>query len=77
MMGFILGVTGWTAIVAASVAAAILWPPVGSVIGGVIASLLGTGDIFELNVLGFIVAVVAAILLLGIAEGLSGNRTAR
>jgi uncharacterized membrane protein YeaQ/YmgE (transglycosylase-associated protein family) len=50
---------------------------IGSVIGGVIASLLGTGDIFELNVLGFIVAVVAAILLLGIAEGLSGNRTAR
>jgi uncharacterized membrane protein YeaQ/YmgE (transglycosylase-associated protein family) len=50
---------------------------IGSVIGGVIASLLGTGDIFELNVLGFIVAVVAAILLLGIAEGLSGNRTSR
>jgi uncharacterized membrane protein YeaQ/YmgE (transglycosylase-associated protein family) len=50
---------------------------IGSVIGGVIASLLGTGDIFELNVLGFIVAVVAAILLLGIAEGLSGKRTSR
>jgi uncharacterized membrane protein YeaQ/YmgE (transglycosylase-associated protein family) len=50
---------------------------IGSVIGGVIASLLGTGDIFELNVLGFIVAVVAAILLLGIAEGLSGRRAPR
>jgi uncharacterized membrane protein YeaQ/YmgE (transglycosylase-associated protein family) len=50
---------------------------IGSVIGGVIASLLGTGDIFELNVLGFIVAVVAAILLLGIAEGLSGKRTSQ
>ena len=50
---------------------------VGSVIGGVIASLLGTGDIFELNVLGFIVAVVASILLLGIAEGMSGKRASR
>ena len=34
----------------------------GSVIGGAVASLLGTGDIFELNVLGFIVAVIAAVV---------------
>lgn len=47
---------------------------VGSVIGGVIASLLGTGDIFELNILGFVVSVIAAILLIGVAEGLSGRR---
>lgn len=46
----------------------------GSVIGGVIASLLGTGQIFELNVLGFIVAVIAAIALIGIAEGMAGRR---
>lgn len=46
----------------------------GSVIGGVIANLLGTGDIFELNVFGFIVAVVAAVLLIGVAEGMSGRR---
>ena len=32
---------------------------VGSVIGGLVANLLGTGGIFELNVLGFVVAVVA------------------
>lgn len=50
---------------------------VGSIIGGSIASLLGTGDIFELNVLGFIVAVVAAILLIGVAEGLAGSRARR
>lgn len=49
----------------------------GSVIGGVIASLLGTGDIFELNVLGFIVAVIAAVLLIGVAEGLAGRRRIR
>lgn len=47
---------------------------VGSVIGGVIANLLGTGDIFELNILGFVVSVIAAILLIGVAEGLSGRR---
>lgn len=47
---------------------------VGSVIGGVIASLLGTGDIFELNILGFVVSVIAAVLLIGVAEGLSGRR---
>lgn len=49
----------------------------GSVIGGVIANLLGTGDIFELNVLGFIVAVIAAVLLIGVAEGVSGRRSVR
>ena len=48
---------------------------VGSVIGGMVASLLGTGNIFELNVLGFIVAVIAAILLIGVAESLAGRRT--
>lgn len=46
---------------------------VGSVIGGTIASLLGTGDIFELNVLGFIVAVIAAVLLIGVAEAVAGR----
>ena len=45
----------------------------GSVIGGLVANLLGTGDIWELNVLGFIVAVIAAVLLIGVAEGLSGR----
>ncbi len=46
----------------------------GSVIGGVIANLLGTGDIFELNVIGFIVAVIAAVFLIGIVEGAMGAR---
>ncbi len=45
----------------------------GSVIGGVIASWLGTGGIFELNVLGFIVAVISAVLLIGVAESASGR----
>jgi uncharacterized membrane protein YeaQ/YmgE (transglycosylase-associated protein family) len=48
---------------------------VGSVIGGVVANLLGTGGIFELNVLGFVVAVIAALLLIGVAESLSSRRS--
>ncbi|HEX2052953.1 MAG TPA: GlsB/YeaQ/YmgE family stress response membrane protein [Actinomycetota bacterium] len=47
---------------------------VGALIGGLIASFLGTGDIFELNVVGFIVAIVAAVLLIGAAEGSMGRR---
>ncbi len=49
----------------------------GSVIGGLVANLLGTGDIFELNVLGFIVAVVAAVALIGVAEAITGSRANR
>ena len=47
----------------------------GSVIGGVIANLLGTGDIWELNVIGFVVAVIAAVLLIGVFEGLAGKKS--
>jgi uncharacterized membrane protein YeaQ/YmgE (transglycosylase-associated protein family) len=50
---------------------------VGSVIGGTIANLLGTGDIMELNVLGFILAVVASVLLIGVAETISGRQRSR
>jgi uncharacterized membrane protein YeaQ/YmgE (transglycosylase-associated protein family) len=46
----------------------------GSVVGGLVANALGTGDIFELNFLGFIVAVIAAVVLIGIAEGAAGSR---
>ncbi len=43
---------------------------VGSIIGGSIANALGTGDIWELNFLGFIVAVIAAIACLAVAESM-------
>lgn len=49
----------------------------GSIIGGIVASLLGTGTIFELNVLGAIVAIIAAVLLIGVVEGTSGRKKAR
>ena len=41
---------------------------VGSIIGGTIANLLGTGWIWELNVIGFVCAVVASVGLLVVAE---------
>jgi len=40
----------------------------GSVIGGSIANLIGTGDVMELNVIGFVVAVLSAIGLLAAAQ---------
>ncbi len=50
---------------------------VGSLVGGVVASLLGTGSITELNILGAIVAIVVAFLLIGAAEGMSGKKKTR
>lgn len=46
---------------------------VGSIIGGLIAQLFGTGGIFELNFLGFVLAIVAAVLLIGVAEGMTSK----
>lgn len=40
----------------------------GSVIGGVVANAIGTGDVFELNLLGFLVAVGSAVLLVSLAD---------
>ena len=50
---------------------------VGSLIGGVIAQFFGTGSIWELNVIGFVLAVVAAVLLIGVAEQVAGKDRAR
>jgi uncharacterized membrane protein YeaQ/YmgE (transglycosylase-associated protein family) len=48
---------------------------VGSLIGGFIASLLGTGDVFELNILGAVIAILAAVVLLFVGERWAGSRT--
>ncbi len=50
---------------------------VGSLIGGLIAAALGTGSIWELNMLGFVLAVVAAVLLIGVAEAVAGKDRTR
>jgi uncharacterized membrane protein YeaQ/YmgE (transglycosylase-associated protein family) len=46
---------------------------VGSLIGGTVAWLLGTGSIWELNILGFVLSVVAAVALVGTAEAVAGK----
>lgn len=48
---------------------------VGSVIGGFIASLIGTGKITELDFLGTVFAVVAATLLVGTAEAITSGKS--
>lgn len=58
-----------------SVVATLLLGLVGSVIGGLVAGLLGTGGISELNIIGFIVAVIAAVVLIGVAEAAMGARS--
>lgn len=51
----------------------------GSVVGGVVANALGTGDIWELNFLGGTVAIIAAIVLIIIGDrvGLLRDRARR
>lgn len=46
---------------------------VGSLIGGTIAWLIGSGSIWELNILGFVLSVVAALLLVGTAEAVTSK----
>lgn len=41
---------------------------IGSVVGGTIANAVGSGDITELNFLGFVCAVIASVILLAVAE---------
>lgn len=41
---------------------------VGSIVGGVVANWLGTGDIFELNIIGSIVAIASATALVMIGD---------
>ncbi len=49
---------------------------VGSLIGGLIAQFFGTGGIFELNIIGLVLAVTTAVLLIGVAEGVVSNKSA-
>ena len=52
---------------------------IGSLIGGVVANALGTGDMWELNVLGSIVAFIAAaaLILIGERTGMLGGSNRR
>ena len=46
----------------------------GSLVGGAVASILGTGNFFELNILGAGVAIVAAVVLLYLGESRAERR---
>lgn len=52
---------------------------VGSVVGGIAANALGTGDVFELNVLGSLVAIATSVVLIVVGDrvGLLTQRSSR
>jgi uncharacterized membrane protein YeaQ/YmgE (transglycosylase-associated protein family) len=43
----------------------------GALVGGIVASAIGEGDIFELNFIGTIVGIIAAIGLIAVVEALT------
>jgi uncharacterized membrane protein YeaQ/YmgE (transglycosylase-associated protein family) len=57
-----------------SILATMLLGVVGAIIGGLIADWLDVGSITELNFWGFLFALLAAVLLSGVAEGVAGGR---
>ena len=57
-----------------SILATLLLGVVGAVIGGLIADWLDVGSITELNSWGFVFALLAAVLVVGIAEAVAAGR---
>ncbi len=49
----------------------------GALVGGIVASAIGTGDIFELNIIGTIVGVLAAAGFIGVADSAGIGRGGR
>ena len=49
----------------------------GALVGGIVANAIGTGGIFELNFVGTVVGVIAAVFLIGAAERLGPGRDER
>lgn len=60
-----------------SVAMTLLLGLVGSVVGGVVANAIGSGDVFELNVVGSLVAIAAAVLLIVLGDRVGAMRRPR
>ncbi len=49
---------------------------VGALIGGIVATLIGTGTLKDMDLIGGIVSVIAAVLLIGAAEVLFPKKKA-
>jgi uncharacterized membrane protein YeaQ/YmgE (transglycosylase-associated protein family) len=49
----------------------------GALVGGIVASAIGTGDIWELNFVGTIVGVIAAAGFIGVADAAGLGRGGR
>jgi uncharacterized membrane protein YeaQ/YmgE (transglycosylase-associated protein family) len=49
----------------------------GALVGGIVASAIGTGDIWELNFVGTVVGIIAAAGLIGAADAAGLGRGAR
>ena len=49
----------------------------GALVGGIVASAIGTGDIWELNFIGTIVGIIAAAGLIGAADAAGLGRGGR
>ena len=49
----------------------------GALVGGIVASAIGTGDIFELNIIGTIVGIIAAAGFIGVADSAGLGRGGR
>ena len=47
----------------------------GALVGGIVASAIGQGDIFELNFVGTIVGIIAAVVLIAVVEALTVGDT--
>ena len=62
-----------------SILATLLLGVLGAIVGGLIADWLDVGSITELNFWGFLFALLVAVLLIGVAEGVAGrnNRAVR
>ena len=60
-----------------SIVATLLLGVAGALIGGLVASGLGTGTFGEMNIIGGVVAIIAAVLLIGVAEGASSKNKTR
>jgi uncharacterized membrane protein YeaQ/YmgE (transglycosylase-associated protein family) len=60
-----------------SIVGTLLLGVAGALIGGLVASTIGTGTFGEMNIIGGVVAIIAAVLLIGVAEGASSNSKTR